>query len=80
MELASELYPDDEQDLGLGELGMEDSRFKQRFERSWGGTGDDEGVGMVASRVGGLVITDSTRWQRPGIEELLSTTLLSNLK
>ena len=39
---------------------MEDSRSKQRFERSWGGTGgDDEGIGLVASRVGGLVITDS---------------------
>ena len=58
MELASEQYPDDEQDLGWGELGIEDSRSNQRFEMSWGGTGDDEGIGLVASQVGGRVITD----------------------
>ena len=44
--------------------------------------GDDEGVDVVASRVGVLVITDSLTWYCLDIEDKLSSstkTMLSNL-
>ena len=44
--------------------------------------GDDEGVDVVASRVGVLVITDSLTWYCLDIEDELSSstkTMLSNL-
>ena len=44
--------------------------------------GDVEGVDVVASRVGVLVITDSLAWYCLGIEDKLSSstkTMLSNL-
>ena len=47
-----------------------------------GGIGDDEGVEVVANRVGVLVITDSLVWYCLDFEDALSSsakTILSNL-
>ena len=62
---------------------MKESRFGQGFRLFGEGTGgDDEGVDMVANRVGDLINTDSLAKHCSDSEELLSstrTTLLSNL-
>ena len=51
------------------------------FRRYWGGIGDEEGVEVVAERVGVLVITDCLAWYCLDIEELFSSpsTILLNL-
>ena len=59
MELTSEQDPDKEQDLDIEDIGMGGARFRHFLGGIGGGTGDDEGVDVVANRVGVLVITDS---------------------
>ena len=62
---------------------MKESRFGQGFRLFGEGTGGtDEGVDMVANRVGDLINTDSLARHYSDSEELFSstkTTLLSNL-
>ena len=59
--------------------------MEQDFDTFWevmgGGTGDEDGVDVVADREGVLVITDSLAWGCLDIEELVSPTrtMLSNL-
>ena len=59
MELTSEQDPVSEQDLDIEEIGIGGARFKHFLGGIGGGTGDDDGVHVVATRVGVLVITDS---------------------
>ena len=82
MELTSEQDPDKEQDLDIEDIGMGGTRFRHFLGGIGGGIGDDEGVDVVANRVGVLVITDSLTWICLVVEDvsLSSTkTILSNL-
>ena len=82
MELTSEQDPDKEQDLDIEDIGMGGTRFRHFLGGIGGGTGDDEGVDVVANLVGVLVITDSLAWICLVVEDvsLSSTkTILSNL-
>ena len=62
-------------------MGIGGTRFPHFLGGNGGGTGDEDGVDVVADRVGVLVITDPLAWGCLDIEELvLSTrTMLSNL-
>ena len=78
IELTSEQDPDSEQDL---DLGMGGARFWHFLGGIGGGIGDEDGVEVVANRVGVRVITDSLAWYCLGIEESFSSTrtILFNL-
>ena len=80
VELTSEQDPEKEQDLDLGEMEVEESGFVDRFSSFEERTGEDDGVDVVAIRVGVLDITDSIAWHCLDIEQLSSTkTTFSNL-
>ena len=80
VELTSEQDPEKEQDLDLGEMEVEESGFVDRLSSFEEGTGEDDGVDVVAIRVGVLDITDSIAWHCLDIEQLSSTkTTFSNL-
>merc|ERR1719233_1955467 len=57
VELTSEQDPEKEQDLDLGKMEVEESGFVDRLSSFEEGTGEDDGVDVVAIRVGVLDIT-----------------------
>ena len=73
--------PDNEQDLDSGKVWVGGTRFWHLFGGIGGGMGGDDGVDVVANRVGVLVITESLAWYCLDSEELFSSfrTILSNL-
>ena len=72
--------PDTEEDLDLGEIEVELSRFGDSSSSSGEVTDKHDGVDVDASRVGVLDITDSIAWHCLDIEQLSSTkTIFSNL-
>ena len=81
IELTSEQDPDIEQDLGLVRMGIGGTRFWHFLGGNGGGTGDEDGVDVVADLVGVLVITDPLAWGCLDMEELAPSTrtMLSNL-
>ena len=62
-------------------MGIGGTRFPHLLGGNGGGTGDEDGVDVVADRVGVLVITDPLAWGCLDIEELVASTrtMLSNL-